>query len=151
MIVYWENVNLVDNLGDMPGFLTTGLVFSCVDEHVTINSASSFLFNIYIYMFSLSFKMAGSLNLIFVFIHFFLAVPSLRCGTQAFSSCGMGVACCSACALKYSGSPIAVCGLVAPQHVGSYSSIARDRILVACIGRQILNQWTSREVPVFIL
>ena len=46
MTVYWENVNFVDVLGDMPGFLTTGLVFSCVDEYVTINSASSFLFNI---------------------------------------------------------------------------------------------------------
>ena len=32
-----------------------------------------------------------------------------------------------------------------PQHVGS--SWTRDRTCVPCIGRQILNHWTTREVP----
>ena len=36
-------------------------------------------------------------------------------------------------------------GLVAPQHVGS--SRARDWTHVSCIFREILNHWTTREVP----
>ena len=36
-------------------------------------------------------------------------------------------------------------GLVAPQHVGSSRTRAQTR--VACIGRQILNRCTTREVP----
>ena len=36
-------------------------------------------------------------------------------------------------------------GLVALWHVGS--SRTRDRTCVPCIGRQILNHWTTREVP----
>ena len=39
-------------------------------------------------------------------------------------------------------------GLVALQHVGS--SQTRDRTHVPCIGRQILNPWTIREVPIGI-
>ena len=39
-----------------------------------------------------------------------------------------------------------VSGLVAPRHVGSSRTRARTR--VPCIGRQILNHWTTREVPV---
>ena len=35
-------------------------------------------------------------------------------------------------------------GLVAPRHVES--SQTRDQIRVPCIGRQILNHWTTREV-----
>jgi len=33
---------------------------------------------------------------------------------------------------------------VAPRHVGS--SQTRDQTRVPCIGRQILNHWTTREV-----
>ena len=36
-------------------------------------------------------------------------------------------------------------GLAAPQHVGS--SQTRDGTHVLCMGRHILNQWTTREVP----
>ena len=39
-------------------------------------------------------------------------------------------------------------GLVAPRHVGS--SQTRDRAHVPCIGRQILNQCTTREAPIII-
>ena len=35
-------------------------------------------------------------------------------------------------------------GLVAPGQVGS--SLTRDRTCVRCIGRQILDHWTTREV-----
>ena len=40
-------------------------------------------------------------------------------------------------------------GLVAPQHTGS--SCTRARNCVTCIGRQILNHSTTREVPRYIL
>ena len=40
-------------------------------------------------------------------------------------------------------------GLVAPCHMGS--SQTRDRTHIACIGRLILNHWTTREVVVTIL
>ena len=40
-------------------------------------------------------------------------------------------------------------GLIAPQHVGS--SWTKDRTCVPCIGRRILNHWTTREAlsPIF--
>ena len=75
-------------------------------------------------MFSLSFKMASSLFdlCIHSFFFFFGCVQSL-CGTQAFSSCGVGLACCSTCALEHSSSRIVVyglrgsaaCGILVPQ------------------------------------
>ena len=34
-----------------------------------------------------------------------------------------------------------------PQDIWDISSLTRDRTCVLCIGRQILNQWTTREVP----
>lgn len=40
-------------------------------------------------------------------------------------------------------------GLVDLWHVGSLTSPTRDQIHVSCIARQILNDWTTREVPVF--
>ena len=42
-------------------------------------------------------------------------------------------------------SVVVACGLVNPRHVGS--SQTRDRTHVPCIGRRILNYWTTREVP----
>ena len=39
-------------------------------------------------------------------------------------------------------------GLVVPRHVGS--SRTRARTCVSCIGRQILNHCTTREVPVYL-
>ena len=84
-------------------------------------------------MFSLSFKMAISLfDLCIVLFFFFLAVFSLHCGTQAFSSCGMGLACCSACALEHSGFLIVVCGLRGSAACG---------ILVPQPGIEALSQW----------
>ena len=48
--------------------------------------------------------------------------------------------------LWQTGLVVVALGLVAPQQVGS--SQTRDRTHVPCIGRQILNRWTTREVLV---
>ena len=87
---------------------------------------------------------------------------TLPCGAQA-SHCG-GFSCCRAQALGVRASVVVAhglssCGswalerrlsswhtdLVAPRHVGS--SQTRDRTCVPCIGRQILNDCATREVP----
>ena len=40
-------------------------------------------------------------------------------------------------------------GLSCPAACGTLVLPTRDQICIPCIGRQILNQWTSREVPVW--
>ena len=45
-------------------------------------------------------------------------------------------------------SVVLVMGLVAPQHVGS--SWTRDQTHVSCIGRQILIDYTTREVRYYL-
>ena len=40
-------------------------------------------------------------------------------------------------------------GWIAPRHVGS--SLTRDQTCISCIGRQILNHWTTREVQTVIV
>ena len=62
----------------------------------------------------------------------------LRCGGQA-SQCG-GFSCCGAQALGMRAWQFRCMGLDAPQHVGFFD--------VPCIGRQILNHWTTSEVLV---
>ena len=62
-----------------------------------------------------------------------------------------GLPCCRAQALGHSGSGVVACGLsswqhtgvVASQHVGS--SQTRGGTHVPCIGKQILNHWTTKE------
>ena len=71
-----------------------------------------------------------------------VAGATLRCSWQA-SHCG-GFFCCRARALQCRLSRCGARGLVASQHVGS--SRTRDRTRVPCIGRQILNHRTTREV-----
>ena len=44
---------------------------------------------------------------------------------------------------------VAYMGLVTPWHLGS--SQTRDQTLVPCIGRQILNHWTTRGFPVMFI
>ena len=86
----------------------------------------------------------------------------LCCCTRAFSSCG-GQGLLPSCgawaypcgvlarrgarALGFQAQQLWHTGLVAPWHV--ISSWTKDRICIPCIGRQILNHWTSREVPPF--
>ena len=78
----------------------------------------------------------------------------LRCYTWAFFSCseqgllftvvrGLLIV-CRAQALGTQVQELWFTGLVATWHVGS--SRTRDGTCVPCIGRQILNHWTTREV-----
>ena len=63
------------------------------------------------------------------------------------SRCG-GFSCCEMQALWHSG--FSSCGTQAYlEHVRA--SQTRDQIRVPCIGRQILNHWTLREAPSFLL
>ena len=34
-----------------------------------------------------------------------------------------------------------------PPHMGALSSLTRDQTHIPCIGKWILNNWTTREVP----
>ena len=97
-------------------------------------------------------------NLI-LFIYWYLAALDPHRCTRAFSSCSEPGLLCSCVArllivglllLQSTGSR--VCGLslwltdlVPSKHVGS--SQTRDQTCVPCIARQILNSWTTREVP----
>jgi len=71
----------------------------------------------------------------------------LCCGAQA-SHCG-GFSCCGAQALKCAGSAAGTHGLSCLRACGIFQS--RDQTCVHCIGRQILNHWTTREALVFSL
>ena len=65
---------------------------------------------------------------------FFLALLGLHCCMQAFSSCSQrGLLLQLWCA-----------GLVATQNVGS--SWTKDQTHIPCIGKWILNHWTTRDV-----
>ena len=108
----------------------------------------------------------------FLFIYLFLAVLGLGCCAWAFSSCGeQGLLFIVVCGLLTAVASLVVehrpqacglqqlwlagsrsqaqqlwcTGLVAPRHVGS--SQTRARTHVPCIGRQILNHCTTRQVP----
>ena len=86
----------------------------------------------------------------FLWIFFFnlcLTLLGLRCHTWAFSSCSAWAAYCG-------GSSLGSWSLGAqPQQCGARLSCSeecgifwtRDRACVLCIGRQILNFWTTRE------
>ena len=90
----------------------------------------------------------------FVVFYLFLTLLTLHCSTQAFSTCSEQGGLLSACSAQSSHCAGFSCGaqavghrhtgLVAPQHVGS--SQTRDQTCGPCIGRQILNHWTTREV-----
>ena len=92
-----------------------------------------------------------------------MVVLGLHCCVQA-SSCGeQGAACsrsarashcngssyCGAQALGCSDPVVVMYRLSCPGHMGS--SRTRDRTGVRCIGRWVLNQWTTRKVPLLTL
>ena len=95
-------------------------------------------------------------NLKILFISLFLAVLGLRgCAwaSSGFSEWGLLflathmllITVASLVELSYCGLQQSWCtGLVAPRHVES--SQTRDRTCVPCIGRRILNHWTTRKV-----
>ena len=89
-------------------------------------------------LFSSFFKFFALLRTFFMFPSFFLVYA----GSLLWDS---GFFCCGAWALEQG---LGTCGTQAslpPWHVGS--SRARDRTLVPCTGKQVLNHWTTREVP----
>ena len=75
----------------------------------------------------------------------------LHCCTRAFSSCHeCGLL--SSCGVQDSrawASVVAARGLSCSVACGS--SLTRDWTCVPCIGRQILNHWTTRDVPISVL
>ena len=90
-------------------------------------------------------------------IYLFLAKLGICCCVWAFSSCSGGGGCSSLrCSVRWllllqsTGSrhtAVVMHGLRCSRRVGS--SQTRDWIRVPCIGRWILNHWTTREVPLF--
>ena len=77
-------------------------------------------------------------------------------GLWAFSSCGAQALLCSQRAsyggvwpqqLQHMGSLTVAHWLSCPLGVWDLISLSRDQTRVPCTGRQILNQWTTREVP----
>ena len=91
-----------------------------------------------------------------------LAALGPCCCVQPFSSCGAWVShcssfsCCTAQALEHTGfsscdmraQQLWCVGLAASGNMDS--SQTRDRTCVLCIGRQILNHWTVKEVLILI-
>ena len=75
-------------------------------------------------------------------VYLFLAAQSLPCCAWAFSSCSEqglfsscgGFSCCGAQALL-------------PCTMWDPGSHTKDRTCIPCIGRQMLHDWTTREVP----
>ena len=95
-----------------------------------------------------------------IFISLFLATLRLHCCAasfllwslgsrcEEFSSCSSRLTSCGSQALEH-GWQLWCTGLIAPRYVG-YSP-TRDWTDVPCIGRQILNHWTTREVLTWCL
>ena len=94
-------------------------------------------------------------------IYLFLAVLGLRCCEQTFSSCSVcgllsswgawvshcgGFFCGRAQTLDRRLQQLRCTGLVASRHVEFSQTRDQTHVLI-CIGRQIFNHWTTREVP----
>ena len=90
------------------------------------------------------------LHLVF---HLFLALCC--CTWGLFSSCGVqasccgGFYCCRVWAVGWRG--FSSCGTWAEFPMYVESSWTRDQTHVPCIGRQILNHWTTRKVTTFLI
>ena len=97
-------------------------------------------------------------------IYLFLAVPSLRCCLSFFfslvvASGGFSLLWCAGFALRWllllqstgsrvgrRASVVTAHRLSGPATCGIFPDQTRDRTCIPCIGRWILNQWTTREV-----
>ena len=85
-----------------------------------------------------------------IYLFIYLAALGLSCGTWG-RHCVMwdllvgvhGLSHCGTRTPGYPGSVVVPCGL---WHMGSSST--RDQTCVPCVGGQILNHWTTRDVPV---
>ena len=74
----------------------------------------------------------------YLFLHFFMAALGLSCGMcPSLQSAGSRV-----CRLKSCGA-----GTYLLRDLWDFSSLTRNQTQVTCIARQILNHWTTREVP----
>ena len=71
------------------------------------------------------------------------AFPSCRGGLHWLRRAGIPVRGAQVPGVK--ASVVAAQGLAAPRHVESFQT--RDQTHVPCVGRQIPNRWTTREVP----
>ena len=72
----------------------------------------------------------------------FLAVSGLSCRTWYLLLRHMGFSLVVVHGLSSCGVPAQL-----PCNMWDLSSLTRDRTRIPCIGRQILNHWTTREVP----
>ena len=95
----------------------------------------------YLLHFVQAFSSCSRRGLLFIAVPWLLIAMASRCratrapGAKGCVGCGT-----QAPSLQHT-------GLVALQHVESFWT--RDRTCVPCIGRQILNHWTTRGVPIF--
>ena len=87
--------------------------------------------------------------LIFIYLFIYLVASGLSCSTRDLSLR------CAGYYLQRAGfSLVVACGLSScsmraslPDGMWDLSSLTRDQTLIPCIGRWILNRWTTREVP----
>ena len=95
----------------------------------------------------------ATLKCIFIYL-FYLAAPGLICNTQDLSLWCAGFSGCSpqaSLSLRSSGSRTFGLGSYGartwlPWGMWNLRSLSRDQTHVPCIGRQILNYWTTREI-----
>ena len=124
----------------------------CISSLVSCLLIFIYLFKIYFFLY-----LAASVAARGIFVAawgiFCCGVQVLHCGTLAslqlwhtgsracrLSSCGMQHSLVVACGLQSAQAQLP-CGM------WDLSSPTRDQTRVPCIGRQILNYWTTREVP----
>ena len=79
----------------------------------------------------------------------FLLLGSTGCRVRGLQTCGVGARQSRLIGSGTQTQQLWHVGFIAPWHVGS--CLTRDQTCVSCIGRRILNQWTTREVLQFYL
>ena len=116
-------------------------------HHLFIKCLTYMVLKNYLFIFGC----AGSSWLCASFLQLQRAGTALHCSTRVSHCCGFS--CCRAQALEHSLRAWAQylwhMGVVDPWHAGS--SRTRDRTHVSCIGRQILNPWTTGKALAYIL
>ena len=115
-----------------------------------------FFFNIFLKFIWLCRVLVAACGIFIVARRIFIAVRGIfRYGVLASLVATHGLlSSCGTWAPEHAGSVVAVCRLFScgmwaqlPHGMWDLSSPTRDQIHVPCIGRQILNHWTTREVP----
>ena len=95
-------------------------------------------------------QVLAKLNSYFIWLHQVLVVAH-RISVGFLLSCGWQV-------LEYAGSVVAACGLSpsclplpCAHSMWDLSSLIRDQTCIPCIGRQVLNHWTSKKSQFLLL